>query len=375
MPLWGAGLDGVTAAAVRAAGMTALSEDPGEGERLVVREGTALGRHALRAAAQAGRAAGRDARIRLGGRTGELVAEVLRGRPGGLTYLHEDGGAWGVGAPDDRIAAAEELELDPAEQSLQVWLPGSDPFAVSDRLIVPVGHWVDLLWANLLGLGPALWGSLVGRSVASSVVRLAWAALRSLSVRPEIVAARLSRREAGVWVHPRAVVEGCWLGPKVKVGAGAVVRGSILGEGTVVEEQALCEGVVSGEGAVVQRQALCKFSVLGPGSRVAGAIQLAVMGPGSSIKRGSYLMDQALAEGGGVRVEIGGELGPAPMGMTGVCVGARTSIGSGVWVGPGRCLPPDVVIGQGATLLRPAAPQGAGPGDVLLVEGGRLVKP
>ena len=128
MPLWGTPLAEVTAAAVRAAGMTIVHHDPGEGERLVVGQGTALGRHALAAAAVAGAAAGRDARIVLGGRVGELLAEVLRGRPSGLAYLT---GADPVAdrSLEARIAAADELELDPAEQSLDVWLPGADPFA------------------------------------------------------------------------------------------------------------------------------------------------------------------------------------------------------------------------------------------------------
>ncbi len=374
MPLWGTPLAEVTAAAVRAAGMTIVHHDPGEGERLVVGQGTALGRHALAAAAVAGAAAGRDARIVLGGRVGELLAEVLRGRPSGLAYLT---GADPVAdrSLEARIAAADELELDPAEQSLDVWLPGADPFAVSDRLILPVRHWVDLLWANLLGLGPALWGSLVGRSVATSALRLGWGALRALSLRPEHIAARLSRRGAGAWVHPRAVVEASLLGPGVRVGAGAVVRGCVLGEGSVVEDLACCEGVVAGPGVVIQRQAMCKFSTLGAGARVAGAMQLAVLGPGASLKRGAYLMDQALAEGGGVRVDIGGELGPAPMGMTGVCLGARTSVGSGVWIAPGRCLPPDLVITHGATLLKPTAPEEATPGQALVVRDGRLSLP
>ena len=112
MPLWTGLVAGATAGAVREAGMTALREDPGEGDRLVVGEGTAMGRHTLRAAAAAGQAAGRDARFRLSGRTGELVDEVLRGRSTGVTYLH-GGGA----ASTERLSAAEELDLDPAEQS------------------------------------------------------------------------------------------------------------------------------------------------------------------------------------------------------------------------------------------------------------------
>lgn len=374
MPLWTGPLQGSTAAAVRAAGMTPLDTDPGDGERLVVMEGTALGRNALKCALAAGRSAGRDARFRLGGWTGDLIAEVLRGRCTGLTYL-QGPDPLGSGGLDARLRAAAELELDPAEQSVQVWLPEADAFAVSDRVVLPVRHWADLLWANLIGLGPALWGTLVSRSVPGSIVRLIWASIRSMSFRPEVVAARLSRRGRGATVHPTAVVEGAWLGPNVRVGAGAVVRASILGPGTVVEDLAVCEGVVSGEGALIQRQAMCKFSVLGPGARVAGAIQLAVMGPDSSIKRGAYLMDRSLAEGSAVRILLDGELGPAPLGMTGVCVGARTIIGSGVWVAPGRCLPPDLVIGKDSVLLRPDPPAEFEAGQVLVVRDGRLMPP
>ena len=34
---------------------------------------------------------------------------------------------------------------------------------LSDRLVMALDHWVDLLWANLLGLGPRIWGMAVGR--------------------------------------------------------------------------------------------------------------------------------------------------------------------------------------------------------------------
>lgn len=373
MPLWGEPVGGAVA---RRAGRDAAPWDGGA--TLVVREGTALGRHALRAAWAAGQAGGRDVAFHLGGRVGALAAEVRQGRRGGLWYLTaspgEDPGAASLAA---RLTAAADRELDPAEQSLQVWLPGADPFAVSDRLFLPIDHWVHLLWANLMGLGPALWGALAGRSLGVALLRLAWACVRSLSLRPEVVAARLSRRGRGARVHPRAVVEGSWLGPRVRVGAGAVVRGCFLGEGVVVEDLAVCEGVVAGPRAVVQRQALCKFSVVGAGAAVAGAVQLGVLGAGASLKRGSYLMDQTLDASRPVMVRVGEALAPAPMGMTGVCLGPGTTVGSGVWVAPGRCVPPGLLIGLADPLVHPA-PAGADRDDVggaFVVRDGRLVRP
>jgi carbonic anhydrase/acetyltransferase-like protein (isoleucine patch superfamily) len=250
--------------------------------------------------------------------------------------------------PDETAAArwarAEAVALatfDAAERDLPgMTLPGG-PLRVADAWILPVGHWTQLLWANLLGLGPFLWEQLVGQG-AGAPLRLAWAALRAGSTAPADVAARLNRLGKGASIHRNATVEGCLLGPGVHVGAGAVVRGAVLGADAVVEELALVEGAVIGRGARVQRLAMAKFSVIEESASFAGIMQLGVVGRGAVVKHGATLMDMAFGQA--VRVRVGDSLQAAPHGLCGVCVGDGATLASGVRVAPGRAIPPGLEI-------------------------------
>lgn len=372
MPLWGGRLGEATTLAARDEGMIAVATlAPGE-EALVVPDGTALGPSALRAALTEGRRAGRDVRFRLGGRIGALVDQLAWGAGAeGVIYLRPGGEAVGPA----RLAAAEVVALDPAERLLPGGLDGAEGLPVSDRLMLPVRHWLQLLWANLLGLGPALWGALVGRSAPLIVLRTLRALIRARSFSAPRLAWGFTRLDRGAWIHPSAVVEGCWLGEGARVGAGAVLRGCVLGAGVRVEEQALIEGVVAAPGAVVQRQAMLKFGVLGPGAAMGGVTQLSVLGAGAALKLGSYGMDQGL--GRAVRVQVGQALYDAPMGLAGICLGAGALVGSGVHVAPGRVIPPNVNVLADHALTHPTAPPGVA-GVVatsFVVRGGRLVSP
>ncbi|MEN9786579.1 MAG: hypothetical protein RLZZ299_1843 [Pseudomonadota bacterium] len=242
--------------------------------------------------------------------------------------------------------------LDPRARPLgDARIPGTDvQLEVADAWVLPVGHWSQLLWANLLALGPFLWSRLVGTGPAA-VVRLGWAALRAGSVQPEDVAARLNVLGPGAHVHRSAVVEGCVLGAGARIGAGSVVRGAILGDGAVVEEMALVEGVVTGPGARVQRRGAVKFSVLGPESEMAGAMQLGVLGRGACLKHGAVLMDQAAT--GEVRVSVDGARVRAPFGLCGVHLREGAWVGGGVAIAPGREVPAGVrVVGAPDAVVR-----------------------
>lgn len=208
---------------------------------------------------------------------------------------------------------------------------------VANAWVFDVDHWARLLWANLLALGPFLWADLVG-----SPVRLAWAAARAGSTRPEDVAARLNRIGKGARVHRDATVEGAWIGCGAVVGAGAVVRGTILGAGATVEELAMVEGCVLGAGARVQRQAMAKYSLIEEDAAFAGTVQLGVIGRGASVKHGAVLFDMTLGQS--ARVWRQGELVAAPYGMVGVCVGPGAVIGQGVRIAPGRVIPEGVTV-------------------------------
>ena len=271
-----------------------------------------------------------EAALALGG--GADVRAVPQGRvcsPGAAILVPHGGGPVDAG----RWQAATERGFDAKEHELP-W--AGEKLVVADAWMFHVTHWVDLLWANLLALGPWLWGEL------SAPWRVAWAAIRAGSLRPEAVAGGLVRRGPEAWVHPAATVEFSVLGPGARIGAGAVVRGCVLGEGAVVEELAMVEGCVIGAGAKIQRQAMAKFSVVESGAAHAGVLQLGVLGAGAQVRQGAVCFDQSL--GAPVRFKRAGQLQVAPRGMLGVCVGPGACLGQGVRVAAGRVVPAGVTV-------------------------------
>lgn len=355
--------------ALRRAGLRLLAEGRGEGPQVLVREDAYVTAEAVRALVKAGQRAGADLRFGLAGRAGAFARMLALGREEpALVYLHGGGGDL-----TERVGAARVVELDPEERALPVPVRGDGPVTlpISNLIATPVGHWVQLLWANLLGLGPFLWGELLGRHPLVALTRLAWAAAGALSLEPSRVASRVRRVGRRARVHPSAVVEASWLGEGVQVGAGAIVRGSVLGPGAVVEEQSYVEGVVMAPGARVQRQCFIKYSVLGPGSAFAGVAQLSVLDRAATVKWGAALMDMAFDRP--VQVLVDGARTGVPFDLLGVCVGAESVVSTGVSVAPGRLVPAGLTILAGPASLLRSIPAGAR--GVLAVSDGRLVQP
>jgi hypothetical protein len=367
LPVLGADLASAQDAAFDAAGLARTGTGNGS---ILVREDVYVRPEAVAALLRRGVLEKRDLSWRAGGRLGELSSQLAFGDEGPwLVYLHQ-----GHGSPE-QIANAPVVEFDPHERVIDLAVPklqfGTDKLSlpISDLLVLPAGHWVQLLWANLLGLGPHLWRAVGGANGPARAARIALAAMGSMSLEPMVVGRQLVRRGSRCRVHPRAVVEASWLGDDVSVGANAVVRGCVLGDGAVVEELAVVEGSVLSPGARVQRQALFKFSLAAPGAAAAGAMQLGVLGRDAAAKYGAVFMDMTMGQG--VKVSVGGALWPAPLGLAGVCVGDRTLVGTGVQVAPGRALPADLVVlgGGGDTVVRIPA----GLSGTVRVVGGVLV--
>lgn len=254
-----------------------------------------------------------------------------------------------------RLAAAKTVTI-PVEgaSTLDVRLadvPGGRTVALptAPAVLCAVDGWAGLLWANLLSLGPVL---------KAEIPRPAWSlpfrAARALWTggTGEAFLARMSRVDAGAFVHPDASITASWIRAGARIGPGAVVAYSIVGEGASVEAQGLVQFCVLGAKAHVQRKGFAQYAVVHTDGAVAGTLQLAVVGPGAAIKRGAVLFDQTL-DGEAVRVYRHGDLHPVPLGSIGVGVGARSVLGSGVQVAPGRTVPPDLhVIADASAILR-----------------------
>jgi carbonic anhydrase/acetyltransferase-like protein (isoleucine patch superfamily) len=345
-------------------------DDVSDRGRLLVREDVTLTRAAVEDMVARGLEGDRDFAWRADGRTGAFARELALGDEGPWLVWLKAGGD----ADPARIAAAEFVEFDSAERMLEMPVPraqfGADvlELPLSDRVVLPTGHWLQLLWANLLAMPPFLWRQLAGRNVVEVGWRLAGAVVRAGSLDPRTVGARLGRRGTGCRVHPSAVVEGCWLGDGVEIGAGAVVRACILSDGVAVEDLAMVEGCVLSAGSRVQRCAMVKYSVLGERSSAGGIQQLAVLDRDAATKLTSTLMDQAFG-GQGVQVRIGERLVRAPLGLAGVCVGAGAVVGAGVRVAPGRAIPAGVeIVSPPETVVR-RIPEGIS-GRVAVRDGG-----
>ncbi len=330
-----------------------LPEDCG---RFLVRSDVALTHQAVSAFADA--VGTTDARWAVGGRMGNFIADLSFGDDGPwLVYL-----APGGPVTPERIARAAPLMVEVKERLLEFPLSEEHHGAsvvelpISDLLLIPTGHWLQLLWANLLGLGPFLWRNLMGRNVVEMLFRGVWFALKAGSLSPHRIGAQLGRTGKRCRIHPSAVVEGCWLGDDVEVGANAVVRGCVLGTGSLIEDLAMVEFSVLGPGARVQRQAMVKYSVLGPRSAAGGLMQLGVLDRAAALKRTGVLMDVSFGQG--VRVASKGTLYAAPLNMAGVCVGEGSTVGAGVSIAAGRVVPAGMQIVSGPDNLVTRIPDG-----------------
>lgn len=260
------------------------------------------------------------------------------------------------------------VELDAEEQAFSV-AEGPEALNVpAPRLVgAQVSSWADVLWLNLFGMAARV------RAIprARGIGMVTWAALRARSLNPWRIAGRLVERGRGCDVHPSAIVEASVLGAGVRIGPGAVVRGSVLAEGAEVEELALVVGSVIGKNARVQRQAMTKFCVLGERASNGGIIQLSVLGDGASIRGGSYLMDRKL-DGGLVSVVSADGTVSASGPLLGGALGPGASIGSGVWLAPGRAVPAGAIVTRSPQDVLVRVPHDLAPG-VYAVEGGTAV--
>ena len=337
----------------------AIGSTPDTAARVLVREDVVLTNFAVEALIARGELEQKDIQWRGAGRFGAFCAQIAMGDPGPFLVWLTPGGQ----ITPERIRSAEAIEFDAAERLIHVPAPnpqlGADliELPLSDRLVLPVGHWLQLLWANLMGLPTFLWRELAGRNPVEVVFKGIWTALLTGSTDPMKIGARMGRKGKGCRIHPSAVVEGSWLGDGVEVGANAVVRGSVLADGVHVEDLSLVEFSVLAERARVQRLGMVKFSVLGTEAAGGGAIQLSVLAPGASVKHAAALMDVSLGQQG-VQVMRQGTLCNAPLGFGGVCVGPGTTIGAGVMVGPGRMVPGGLNVARSPDQIVRSIPTG-----------------
>lgn len=318
-----------------------------------IREDAYVTEKALKVFASAAQNTDRPCAFKAKGRAGGFFSEISLGEDAPLLVWMPSGGE-----PSEALLETVPF-LDIECHPRLIPLPAPDdslPFdfielPLTDVIVLPTSHWAQLLWANLMGLGPYLWRELVGRNVFTIVWNAVTALVKARSFQFPKLFAALGYRGKNCQVHPSAVVEGCWLGENVTIGANAVVRGAVLADGSTVEDLAMVEFSVLGPEAKVQRQAMVKFSVLSEQATVGGVVQLGLLSTHAALKRGAYLLDLSFGEDG-VKVLVGDALKPVPLGMLGCFIGSETTVGLGVAVAPGRALPPGLKLTASDGLLQ-----------------------
>jgi hypothetical protein len=341
--------------------------------KLWLREDAYVTEKALKAFVDAAQHTDRACAFQATGRVGEFFLDLSLGDNRPLLIWMPNGGE----PTEELLENIPFLGIECHPRLIPLPAPDEDlPFdfielPLTDVIVLPTHHWAQLLWTNLIGLGPYLWRQLVGRNIFTIVWNGILAVLRARSFKFSKLFAALRYREKNCQIHPTAVVEGCWLGEDVSIGANAVVRGSILADGAVVEDLAMVEFSVLGSGAKVQRQGMAKFSVVSADASVGGVVQLGLLGENASLKRGAYLLDLSLGQST-VKVKVGDALVDAPLGILGCFLGASSTVGLGVSVAPGRAVPPNVKLVATDGLLQKIDDSQEG---VVVVKGGQMESP
>lgn len=199
------------------------------------------------------------------------------------------------------------------------------------RYIWTVGHWSDLLVANLLELQARTYQN------------------------PDPVI------DASASVHPTAVVERSSIGPGVVVGPLAVIRDSIVGAGCRIDEQTSLAGSFIDQRAIIQTGALIHGSVVGPdtvvsfhtairGSVLLGAstisapvVARSVIGRNVFLARDTSIGATTITDDP-VRVRIGRRTLSSGMHLLGCAIGNGARIGNGIDLPAGYEVPTDTYL-------------------------------
>ena len=138
--------------AIKKAGFEDVSTPP-EGPFLVLRDRVAVRPEALQEAWKLGQQRGESWSFALDGGAGEFL-KALPGDESGPVLAYSTGGT-----VPEHLGEWPQVLIGPDEKPFELELhQSSAQLFLSDRLVMAVDHWVDLPWANLLGLGPRIWG-------------------------------------------------------------------------------------------------------------------------------------------------------------------------------------------------------------------------
>lgn len=294
-----------------------------------------LGRH------QDGPARFADPLRRLPRRDGRIIFDAWWVAEG-HSVDRDDDQAFATAPVVEDVFESREIALDADPEVVE---GGTLALAFTAPLCAPVGHWVELLRANVLAAITTKMESPAGRRA----LRILTAPLRAKSFEANRLLTAMSTIGPGCDIHPTAWVERSTLGANVDVGPFAVVRNCVVGDNARIDAQAIAELSVVGEHARLQRRCLANMSLVYPHARVGGVLQLGVAGEGAALKMFGVGTDMRLE--GPVRVQSPDGLLDVDIAYQGICLGHGAFVGSGVWIAPGRVIEAGRRVGRARELF------------------------
>lgn len=214
---------------------------------------------------------------------------------------------------------------------------------VTPRIAIRLQHWAHILRANQLAIMSGV-AELGERPLVVNVLAVLWLLARTFPL-PSMkrIARKAGKQGRKCSIHPTAIVEGCIIGDRVKIGAYAIVRGSIIGDDAIIEDFGLVQLSVLGAGAAVTNKGISNMNVLYPGALLGHlGCQMSLLGRDAFVATDSRIFD--LKFDGNVQVEHRGRNVDCGARFLGACVGHRASVGGGVFVNHGVAIPNDAVL-------------------------------
>jgi acetyltransferase-like isoleucine patch superfamily enzyme len=206
---------------------------------------------------------------------------------------------------------------------------------LTDRSIVSIDHWTNLLTANILGVLAN--GARLNKAPK---INLLWMALRARSLNQWRVLCQKNRIGSNCDIHPKAYIEGSIIGDSVKIGAGSVVRESVIGDGVFIGNNVTVELSVLGEKCDLFSGVVVQYSVLYPGA-VCNARFLNVSILGRNTFLGGVSITDFRFDGKTVTVLKDGNVVDTENTFLGSGIGHGVYLGSGTILAPGMMIPND----------------------------------
>jgi acetyltransferase-like isoleucine patch superfamily enzyme len=262
-------------------------------------------------------------------------------------------------------------------------------FPVTTSIAFHVNHWVNLLWANQLGI-IVKWVE----QITEHPFWTTWKLIKSLLIYIFSGFAQLFRYESlsiafggTAWrvavvrafnkigknceIHPSAILHFCIVGDNVKIGPQSYIFGSVIGDNVIIEEKTKIILTSLGAGCYVSQITILNGVAAYPDGDVCidGAHFCLA---GRNVKLTGLARPLDVRTDGPIKVVYNGKAEPVGQEILGSCFGHGCFIGPDIYILPGREIPNGAIIIQppGRVLVR--VPRDVKPGVPMVIERGTL---